>query len=542
MASGLADEPTVYSAFLAAESRFAQRPFLRAPAIATRACFGTALEFTYAAARQEVERLVAGYRTLGMGAGERVALAFDSRLDIYLHLLSLSALGGSAVPLNMVGSDDEILYVIGHSDARLITGADEHLIRLQRLARRAHKVPVVPARDTLGDAGPVLAGGTAASEVALLYTSGTTGKPKGCMLSNDYFLTMGRGYNELGSLCAVDAGDRLVTPLPPNHMNALSTSFMAMMLCGGCVIQLDWFHPASWWQTIREEAATVIHYLGVMPAILLKLPVRDDENFSGQVKFGFGAGADPRHQRLFEQRFGFPLVEAWAMTETGGAGMIVAHREPRHVGQRCFGRPTGHAEVRIVDEAGQDVEPGQNGELLVRRRGADPQRGFFSGYYKDPEATREVWRGGWLHTGDVVRQGPDGSLFFVDRRKNVIRRSGENIAAVEVEAVILELEGIVNCAVTAVRDELRGDEVFAMVIAEQGIADTGLLSQQIFQHCMQSLAYFKAPGYIAFVDELPLTASNKVNRKELRELALECVDSGQALDLRARKKRPRVSP
>jgi acyl-coenzyme A synthetase/AMP-(fatty) acid ligase len=136
----------------------------------------------------------------------------------------------------------------------------------------------------------------------------------------------------------------------------------------------------------------------------------------------------------------------------------------------------------------------------------------------------------------------DGSLFFVDRHKNVIRRSGENIAAVEVEAAILELEGIVNCAVTAVPDELRGDEVFAMVIAEQGVADTGLLSQQIFQHCMQSLAYFKAPGYIAFVDELPLTASNKVNRKELRELALECVDSGQALDLRARKKRPRVSP
>jgi acyl-coenzyme A synthetase/AMP-(fatty) acid ligase len=113
---------------------------------------------------------------------------------------------------------------------------------------------------------------------------------------------------------------------------------------------------------------------------------------------------------------------------------------------------------------------------------------------------------------------------------------------VEVEAVILELDGIANCAVTAVPDELRGDEVFAMVIADQGVEDTGLLSQQIFQHCMQSLAYFKAPGYLAFVDALPLTASNKVSRHEVREMALEYIRSSQAIDLRAGKKRPRVSP
>ena len=542
MISELASDSTVYSAFLAAEAPFAQRPFLRAPAIATRACSGTAVEYTYAAARREVDRLAAGYLALGIGAGDRVALAFDSRLDVYLHLLSLSAVGASAVPLNTDGSDDEILYVIRHSDARLITGADEHLGRLQRLARQVENVLVVAAGDTRSDAGPILTGGNAASEVALLYTSGTTGKPKGCMLSKEYFLTMGREYNRLGGLCAIDAGDRLLTPLPPNHMNALSTSFMAMMLCGGCVIQLDRFHPASWWQTVRDEAATIIHYLGVMPAILLKLPAGKDEDFSGRVKFGFGAGSDPRHQQIFEQRFGFPLIEAWAMTETGAAGMIVAHQEPRHVGQRCFGRPQDYVELRIVDEAGQDLEPGQDGELLVRRRGADPRKGFFSGYYKDPEATQEAWRGGWLHTGDVVRQEPDGSMFFVDRRKNVIRRSGENIAAVEVEAVLLELDGILNCAVTAVPDELRGDEVLALVVAHQGAENTEDLAQQIFQHCMQSLAYYKAPGYIAFVDEIPLTASNKVSRLEVRKRALEYVKSGQALDLRAGKKRPRVSP
>jgi acyl-coenzyme A synthetase/AMP-(fatty) acid ligase len=349
---------------------------------------------------------------------------------------------------------------------------------------------------------------------------------------------MGREYNRLGGLCSIGLGDRLLTPLPPNHMNALSTSFMAMMLCGGCVIQLDRFHPRSWWQMVREERATVIHYLGVMPAILLTLELQGDEDFSGQVKFGFGAGSDPRHQQVFENRFGFPLIEAWAMTETGGAAMIVANTEPRHLGQRCIGRPQGNMELRIVDEADEDVSRGQQGELLVRRCGPDPRRGFFSGYYQDADATEDGWRGGWWHTGDVVRQGPDGSLFFVDRLKNVIRRSGENIAAVEVEAALLQLGEVGNCVVTAVPDDIRGDEVFAFVVTAGNVTASESLARQIFDHCMQCLSYFKSPAYIAFVEDLPLTPSHKVSRAEVTKLAREHLESGQVFDLRAHKKRP----
>ena len=175
---------------------------------------------------------------------------------------------------------------------------------------------------------------------------------------------------------------------------------------------------------------------------------------------------------------------------------------------------------------------GEPGELLVRSKGEDPRRFFFSGYYKDPEATEEGWKGGWWHTGDVVRQGDDDSLYFVDRRKNVIRRSGENIAAVEVEAVLLQHPLVLGCAVCAVPDDIRGDEVFAFVIAE-GDPD----ARELFDHCLEHLTYFKVPGYVAFVADLPLTASQKVSRGEIKQLARTALEQGSAIDLRAFKKR-----
>ena len=532
------DHPTVHAAFITAANCHANRPFLRAPASATASYANGAIEYSYAAAREAVDSLRGLYQGLGLRPGERVALAFDSRLDVYLHLLALNAEAASIVPLNMAGTDAELLHMIRHSEARLLGGAEEHLPRLRQLALEAGRIEMFDASGS-SEPGAMRAPprGDRATEAALLYTSGTTGKPKGCMLSNEYFLTLGDAYVSLGGLCPLGSDDRLLTPLPPNHMNALAFSFMGMLGCGGCVIQLDRFHPSTWWRTVREERATVIHYLGVMPAILLKLPQQPDENFAGQVKFGFGAGCDPRHQETFERRFGFPLVEGWAMTETGAGAMIVANEEPRHVGRRCFGRPPAGLEVRIVDEHDADVAPGQDGELLVRQGGSDPRRAFFSGYFKDEEATREGWRGGWWHTGDVVRAGADGSLFFVDRRKNVIRRSGENIAAVEVEAALLQMETVRNCAVTAVPDEIRGDEVFAFVVANRSVPDGAALAREIFDYSLRHLAYYKAPGYIALVDELPLTGSQKIARGEVRRNALAAIAAGQAADLRAFKKR-----
>jgi acyl-CoA synthetase (AMP-forming)/AMP-acid ligase II len=215
---------------------------------------------------------------------------------VYLHLLALNALGASIVPLHSLGTDEDLHYMIEHSNCRLAVVADEYRARLESLLADLDHCDVVGESDLGESSGPHPEMPTdLATEAALVYTSGTTGKPKGCMLSNEYFLALGIWYNDLGGICSMDANDRLLTPLPPNHMNALCTSFTAMMLCGGCVVQLDRFHPRSWWQSIREEKATIMHCLGVMVAILLTLPEAEADDFSGQIKFCFGPGPDPRH-------------------------------------------------------------------------------------------------------------------------------------------------------------------------------------------------------------------------------------------------------
>lgn len=525
---------SVYAAFAEAVGRFGGRPFLRVPLSGCSDYSDSAIEYSYAETDEFVQKFIRGYASLGINSGDRVAVAFDSRLNTYLHLLALNAVGASIVPLNSAATDAELLHLIGHSDSRCVIALPEFVARLTSVTSSLADCNILD-EDSLTDdhTDAELPQVSGESEAALLYTSGTTGKPKGCMLSNEYFLRIGEWYNELGGICSLDKNDRLLTPLPPNHMNALCTSFVAMMLCGGCVVQMDRFHPRSWWQTVRDENATVLHCLGVMTAMLLTLPEEGGEDFSDQVKFAFAPGSDPRHQQVFEDRFGFPLIEAWAMTETGGGGMTIAYIEPRNVGTRCIGRAVESTDYRIVDESDQDVTTGEPGELLVRSKGINPRRYFFSGYYKDEAATEAGWAGGWWHTGDVVRQGKDGQLYFVDRRKNVIRRSGENIAAVEVEAALLQVESVDNCAVCAVPDEIRGDEVFAFVVGGE------LSALQIFNHCYAELSYYKAPGYIAFVDQLPLTGSNKLRRGDIKTLAAEHLASGEFVDLREFKKRVR---
>jgi acyl-CoA synthetase (AMP-forming)/AMP-acid ligase II len=356
---------TVYAAFEHTALRHGAKPFFHLPG------------GSYRESLQRIRDIAGRYRAQGYGAGHRVALLLPSGAAFLFHFLALNSLGASIVPLNPEYRDAERDYILGHSEAGLVV-----------------------TEDALADFRPPRAGRpVGAAECALLYTSGTTGKPKGCLLSNAYFLAVGRRYLAEGGLCAVREGEeRLATPLPLFHMNALAVSTTAMILSAGCLIQLGRFHPRSWWQELAQTGATIVHYLGVMPAILLAQPSTPHDR-AHRVRFGYGANANPRDHAAFEERFGFPLIEAWAMTETGGGALIAASREPRHVGTRCIGRPPAGLEARL-DE---------NSELLVRQSGPDPRRGFFSGYYKDEAATEHAWRDGWFHTGDAVRRGPTGS-------------------------------------------------------------------------------------------------------------------------------------
>jgi acyl-coenzyme A synthetase/AMP-(fatty) acid ligase len=285
---------------------------------------------------------------------------------------------------------------------------------------------------------------------------------------------------------------------------------------------------------VRQSRATCLHYLGVMPSILMKAEPADADR-DHDVRFGFGAGIDPKLHGLFEDRFGIPLVEAWAMTETGAGAVIAANIEPRKRGTSCLGQPRGGVEARIVDADGHDAAANEPGELLVRHAGDDPRYGFFSEYYKNPEATAEAWADGWFHTGDIVRRDEDGDFFFVDRKKNVIRRSGENIAAVEVESILMQHPDIKAAAVAAAPDEIRGDEVFACLVVDGERTDAK--ARDIVAWCLERVAYYKVPGYIAFLDALPLTATQKIQRGELKTLVPQLMTDPATVDTRSMKKR-----
>ena len=227
------------------------------------------------------------------------------------------------------------------------------------------------------------------------------------------------------------------------------------------------------------------------------------------------------------------------MTETGAGAVTSTAGGPRHIGQRCIGRAAPTMDYRLVDDAGADVMRGEAGELLVRQKGNAPRRGFFSEYLKDEAATAEAWEGGWFHTGDVVYEGADRSLFFVDRKKNIVRRSGENIAVIEVEGVLANLDGIAGVAVAPVPDEMRGEEVFALIVPRNPPHDARAFAEEIARACAERLAYFKVPGHIAFVDTIPITATQKLQRGTIRALAAGAVGAPGTIDLRAFKARLR---
>ena len=324
---------TVFSAFERTAAAHAGKPFLEMPA--------WKVKYTYADALERITDVSKRYRARGYAPGHRVGLLLETRPEFLLHFLALNSLGVSVLPLNPDYRPAELEYVLGHSEASAVVSTQN----LEELPK-----PGKPC---------------GAQECALLYTSGTTGKPKGCLLSNFYFLNVGQRYLDEGGICAVRPGeDRLITPLPLFHMNALAVSTTAMILSAGCLIQLDRFHPRTWWRDVAESGATIVHYLGVMPAIL-NGQAEDSHEKKHELRFGYGANANPKDHAAFEERFGFPLIEAWAMTETGGGALIAASREPRHVGTRCIGFPKEDLDLRIEND----------GELLVRHAGADSRRG-----------------------------------------------------------------------------------------------------------------------------------------------------------------------
>lgn len=534
---------TLYRSLQRAAERFADHAAYCVPPMAGRSYHPDGWEVTWAQTLAQVEAKREVYRRAGYRPGHRVAILFNQRPEFFFHYYALNALGAGVVPLNPDYRADEIRYVLEHSEAQLCISVDTHA-ELVGPVCEALRLPCVSFEhfpDTLPAPRTAAATGApdASTEAALLYTSGTTGRPKGCILTNEYFHTFGQCYVDLGGRLAFREGEeRLYNPLPLHHANCLSVAAPALLITGGCLIFPDRFHASTWWKDLVATRATAAQFQGIIPNILLKLPETPEER-AHQVRFSLCAGIEPSQHEPFEKRFGFPVVEMWAMTETGR--LISDCHEPRRIHTRSFGTVSKWVEACVIDDRGNECPPGVQGELVIRHSAQAPRKGFFSGYLKNAEATEDAWRGGWFHTGDAVVRDAEGCLYFLDRKKNIIRRSGENIAAAEVEASITSHDKVKQVAVIAAPDEVREEEVMACVIAKDPAdvaseASRAALAQEIFDWCFERMAYFKAPGWVLFVDSLPTGTSAKVQKIHIFPPGVDPRQQPGVIDLCAQKK------
>ncbi|UYV39263.1 AMP-binding protein [Rhodobacteraceae bacterium D3-12] len=477
---------------------------------------------SYGEVGAQVTQYAEALRAAGYGIGHRAAVLLGTCPEHYILKLAMARIGVSFVPVNPDYHASELAYLLQDSGAALAIASAPYA-QLMRAGMAEAESPVaspvafvafeeilagVPPAKSAAQEGAI----TPQSETGLIYTSGTTGRPKGCILSHEYELMVGESYVRIGPPVSLSETDRVFNPLPAFHINAGVVGFLGVLLTGAALIQPERFSARNWWRDTGETGATIFHYLGVVISVLLadKSTGADD---LGHLRVGLGAGVEPALHVAFEARFGIPLIEVWGMTEM--CRVFAMDEEPRRIDTRAFGRERPGLEAQVWDDAGGEVAAGVAGEMVLRHSAATPRKGFFSGYLNKDDATAEAWEGGWFHTGDTVVKSADGVLTFVDRKKNIIRRSGENIAAAEVENVLLQDARVVNVACIAAPDDIREEEVLAAIVLAEGVEPSAATARAIFDAAFAQMAYYKPPGWMLFVDALPVTGTQKVVKHKI---------------------------
>ena len=480
---------------------------------------------SFGALQQRVNSLATGFAALGIRSGDRVAVMLANHPEHLVVFLAVVRLGATQIPVNVHLRGLGLEYVLAHSEARAVVADECFAPQLAALLPkssiglsiwRGTPMPAVgPARSiSLLD---VAAAGTSTAPpstpdadriVSITYTSGTTGPPKGVMLTEKPYLMAG---NVAGLLADVRPGDVMLTWEPLYHIGG-SQVIVTCLQHGVPMALLERFSASSFWDEARRYRATQMHYLGGVLGLLLKQPPRPDDR-EHAVRIAWGGGAPAHLWEPFERRFGARIHECYGMTEA--ASFTTINLEGR---MGSIGRPVPHFEVKIVTDDGHKASTHETGHIVVRER--EPGL-FMKGYLKDPERTAEALRDGWLHTGDFGATDADGFLYFAGRRRDRLRRRGENVSAWEIEQVLSMHGDVEACAAIGVASDV-GDEDIKVFV--KPIGGKRLDPLDLIRWCESRLAYFQIPRYIELVDAFPLTPTERIRKDQLSTSVAGCFD------------------
>ena len=449
----------------------------------------------------------------GIGRGDKVHVHLWNCPEFFDVWFGAAWLGAVIVPTNPLLTADELTYVVGHAGTKLsVTQSD----LLDTVSSVAGDRPVLvtgeasgAARsfdDELAEASPTEGSNPAPTDVAsVMYTSGTTSRPKGVLVTHANYLHVGE---VVAQHLRVTPDDRMLITLPLFHANAQYYSTMSALVTGSSVIVMARFSASRWANVAKSHQATLASLFAAPIRMLLAQP-RNEEDARNQLRAVlFSQNVTEEQLAEFEERFDCPLLQLYGMTETIAPPTLnPLYGERRNM---TIGRPTLGARLRVVGEDGAEVTDGEVGELLV---GGEPGTTLMAGYLGDDDATRAALVDGWLRTGDNVRVDEAGYLHFVDRAKDMIKRAGENVAASEIESALNAHPAVFESAAIGVADAMRDEAIAAFVVLAN---EASVTENELTEWCASRLAAFKVPGSIEFVDSLPRTSVGKIQKEELR--------------------------
>jgi carnitine-CoA ligase len=484
---------------------------------------GAVVAFTYAQAALLVEHYAAAFARYGITRGDRVLVHMHNRPSYLFTWFACAKLGAIMVPLNVQAGDYELDYCIDHCEASAVVTEPDSFERFDLLRKNHPCLRMIFLPGALSEQeyqGAVVIDeerdcclhactGAALNDeddLMWLFTSGTTARPKAVQLTHANAVFAGQFGAQWWQ---VRPDDRHMLVLPLFHVNAQFISVMPVVTSGATLIMTEAFSASHYMEQVRRHRATTASLVATTLTMILNQPgnERDGCNDLRLVMYAIGL---PREKLMaFQERFNAPLCELWGMSETLGATTI--NPLDGEMRLNCIGKARKENQVKIVDDDGCDVSPGTVGEMVVQ---GVPGRTIMKGYYNDPVATAATIRDGWLYSGDNAYMDEQDYFYFVDRRKDMIKRAGENVAACEVEYVISLHPAVQEVAVVGVPDAVREEAVLAFVILQPGVRCE---EHDIIDWCADKLADFKVPGSVRFVPDFPRTSLGKVQKNILRQ-------------------------